>query len=116
MTSTGPNAIVHPDPDALDCLSCGACCRSGAGGTLLVPEQDLVRWSRAGRPDIARAVQPGHFGMLAFATREDGACVHLGTADNPNACSIYELRGTTCHEFPKGSRQCLEFRRQREVD
>ena len=38
--------------------------------------------------------------------------VHLGTDASPNACAIYELRGTTCREFEAGSWQCLEFRRE----
>ncbi len=70
-----------------------------------------MRWRRLGREDIARAVQPGHFGLDAFATRPDGSCVHLGTGEEPNACRIYDVRGTTCREFERGSWQCLEFRR-----
>lgn len=97
--------------DELDCLSCGACCRTGTDGRILVPAEDLLRWREIGREDVARAVQPGHFGMVAFSTRDDGSCVHLGTAASPNACQIYEIRGTTCREFERGSRQCLEFRR-----
>ena len=99
--------------DDLDCLACGACCRTGHDGRLLVPAADLVRWRRLGRDDIAAAVQPGHFGEVAFATRADGSCVHLGTDASPNACGIYEIRGTTCVEFEKGSWQCREFRRER---
>ncbi len=98
-------------PDELECLSCGACCRTGSDGRILVPPEDLLRWRNMGRADIAEAVQPGHFGMVGFATRADGACVHLGTSESPNACQIYAIRGTTCREFEKGSRQCLEFRR-----
>lgn len=115
MASMQPESIeiVHPAPEQLDCLRCGACCRTGEGGTLLIPPEDLTRWRRQGRHDILEAVQPGHFGMQAFATRASGACVHLGTPNEPNACSIYEDRGTTCREFPKGSRQCLEFRREK---
>ncbi|KPK54251.1 MAG: hypothetical protein AMJ63_03855 [Myxococcales bacterium SG8_38_1] len=97
--------------DELDCLTCGACCRTGTDGRLLIPPEDLARWRAMGRDDIADAVQPGHFGLLGFATRDDGSCVHLGTEGNPNACQIYEIRGTTCREFEKGSPQCLEFRR-----
>lgn len=97
--------------DELDCLTCGACCRTGADGRILIPEEDLLRWRRLGRDDLALAVQPGHFGEVAFATRPDGSCVHLGLPDEPNACAIYEIRGTTCREFEKGSWQCLEFRR-----
>lgn len=73
-------------------------------------------WRRIGREDLTRQLQPGHFGEMAFATREDGSCVHLGTADNANACTIYEARGTTCREFERGSRQCLEFRRDFGID
>jgi Fe-S-cluster containining protein len=97
--------------DALDCLACGVCCRTGHDGRILIPEEDLVRWRRQGREDIACAVQPGHFGLVAFATTPSGACVHLGTDFSPNACQIYEDRGTTCVEFERGSAQCHEFRR-----
>jgi Fe-S-cluster containining protein len=95
----------------LDCLRCGACCRTGTDGRILIPAEDLARWRRMGRSDIAEAVQPGHFGMVGFATRADGSCVHLGTPSNRNACSIYEIRGTSCRDFERGSAQCLEFRR-----
>jgi Fe-S-cluster containining protein len=97
--------------EELDCLACGVCCREGSDGRILVPEQDLVRWRRLGRADLAEAVQPGHFGEVAFATRDDGSCVHLGTASSVNACRIYEWRGTTCRDFERGSAQCREFRR-----
>ena len=100
----------------LDCLACGACCRTGQDGRILIPEEDLLRWRRIGRPELAEAIQPGHFGEVAFATRENGACVHLGTPSSENACAIYEVRGTTCREFERGSRQCLEFRRDFGID
>ena len=102
--------------DDLDCLACGACCRTGRGGTILVPEEDIVRWRRAGRHDVADAVQPGHFGLAAFATTPEGACVHLGTEASPHACGIYEIRGTTCREFERGGWQCREFRRDFGLD
>ena len=102
--------------DELDCLTCGACCRTGADGRILIPAQDLVRWRAMDRDDIARKTQPGHFGEVGFATREDGSCVHLGTSESDNACQIYEIRGTTCREFAKGSPQCLEFRRDFNID
>jgi Fe-S-cluster containining protein len=70
-----------------------------------------VRWRRIGRGDLALHIQPGHFGLDAFATQPDGSCTHLGTSNEPNACQIYEDRGTTCREFERGSPQCLEFRR-----
>lgn len=99
----------------LDCLTCGACCRTGHDGRILVPASDLVRWRAMGREDLAAQVQPGHFGEVGFATRPDGSCIHLGTPISPHACAIYELRGTTCRQFERGSWQCLEFRREQGV-
>lgn len=109
MTSLTPK-------EDLDCLLCGACCRTGTDGRILVPEQDLVRWRRLERPDLVDATQPGHFGLVGFATHPDGSCVHLGTPASDNACQIYEIRGTTCREFERGSEQCLEFRRDFAVE
>lgn len=105
------DSSVTPEKPSLDCRTCGACCREGSDGRILVPAEDIVRWRRSGRDDIAGALVPGHFGELAFASRSDGLCIHLGTRDNPNDCSIYEIRGTTCRDFEAGSWQCLEFRR-----
>ena len=102
---------VSSTPPELDCLACGVCCRTGADGRILIPADDLVRWRELGRDDVANATQPGHFGMVAFATDAEGACVHLGTKESENACQIYEIRGTTCRDFEAGSPQCLEFRR-----
>lgn len=100
----------------LDCLECGACCRTGHDGRILVPAEDLSRWRASGRLDLLEKLQPGHFGEMAFATRADGSCVHLGTPRSEHACAIYEIRGTTCREFERGSVQCLEFRRDFGVD
>ncbi len=108
--------------DELDCLTCGACCRTGHDGRILVPAEDLARWRRTGREDLVAQLQPGHFGEMAFATDADGACVHLGVSDgdgslaDANACAIYEVRGTTCRDFERGSRQCLEFRRDFHIE
>lgn len=101
------NAADEP----LDCLSCGACCRTATDGRILIPAEDLLRWHRIGRGDIARQIQPGHFGLEAFANRPDGNCVHLGTQVELYGCAIYADRGTTCRDFERGSPQCLEFRR-----
>ena len=104
-------AVSSPSPE-LDCLTCGACCRSGHDGRILVPAEDLLRWKKLGRLDLIAQLQPGHFGEQAFATTPSGACVHLGTKESENACQIYEDRGTTCREVERGSWQCLEFRRE----
>jgi hypothetical protein len=103
--------MSEPARDVPDCLECGACCRQGSDGRILVPEEDLVRWRRIGRADLADAVVPGHFGLMAFPYDASGACVHLGVPGQPHACAIYAIRGTTCREFEAGSAQCHEFRR-----
>jgi Fe-S-cluster containining protein len=96
----------------LDCLACGACCRQASDGRILVPVDDIVRWRRSGRDDLVAQLVEGHFSEMAFASTDAGACVHLGTASCENACRIYDVRGTTCREFERGSWQCLEFRRE----
>ncbi len=107
---------TYPAQSGLDCLTCGACCRTGHDGRILIPEEDLLRWRQAGREDIAQAIQPGHFGQAAFATHPDGSCVHLSTPHSPHACQIYDIRGTTCRDFQKGSPQCFEFRRDFHIE
>jgi Fe-S-cluster containining protein len=104
------------EPQHFDCLSCGACCRQGSDGRILVPAEDIVRWRREGRHDVVEGLVPGHFGERAFAARTDGSCIHLGVAGAANACAIYDTRGTTCREFEPGSWQCREFRRDAGID
>jgi Fe-S-cluster containining protein len=98
----------------LDCLTCGACCFQRPG-TILLSEDDLLRFARAERRDILEQLEPGHFSSMAFKMNEAGSCVFHGTAGEPHACQIYEDRGDVCREFQAGSPQCLEFRRDRGV-
>jgi Fe-S-cluster containining protein len=100
--------------EQFDCLTCGACCFQRPG-TILVEPSDLVRWRRLGREDILSRLEPGHFGQMAFAMDERGACVHHGTPTEPHACRIYEVRSETCIRFEAGSQQCREFRRERGI-
>ena len=108
--------MIEASPAALDCLTCGACCRQASDGRILVPDEDLARWRAQGKVELLEQIVPGHFGEMAFAFTADGACVHLGTSDCSHACRIYDDRGTTCREFERGSWQCLEFRRDMNVD
>jgi Fe-S-cluster containining protein len=104
--------MTDPDPtEPLDCLTCGACCRDVADGTALVSEEDLVRWKRDGAEHVLASLVPGHFSQMGFGTHPDGTCVHLGTPEHPNACSIYATRGWACHALEPGSPQCLTYRR-----
>jgi Fe-S-cluster containining protein len=104
-----------PASPELDCLTCGACCFQRPG-TILVSDNDLVRWKRAGQEHILERLTEGHFGHSAFAMGPSGGCVHHGTAEEPHACQIYADRGDTCRDFEAGSWQCLEFRRDRGID
>ena len=103
-------ALLDAASEELDCLTCSACCR-GHAGVILVSASDLLRFRRAGRPELAERVVPGHFSEEAMETRADRACVHLGRPGLPHHCSISETRPDICGEFERGSWQCLEARR-----
>ncbi len=92
------------------CLRCGACCHSREG-TILVTEEDIVRWRALGRHDLAEKLVEGHFSHQAFAQGPSGACIHLGLPGAPNDCSSHPLRAAVCRSFEPGSWQCLEARR-----
>lgn len=106
------NQTMRDDYGELDCTACGACCRSGADGRILVTQEDIERWRQTGREDLIARLVPGHFGEMAFETTAEGACVHLGTDKSAELCSIYPDRATVCRTFERGSRQCREFRRE----
>lgn len=95
-----------------DCLTCSACCRTGIAGLIAVYDHDVARWRTRGRHDLVAQLVPGRFGGQAFATTRAGACVHLGSADSPHACNIYEERGETCRGFPPGCARCHQFRQE----
>lgn len=97
-----------------DCLRCGACCYQRPG-TILVEPADLLRWKRTERADILNQLEPGHFGHMAFKMAASGACVFHGNESEPHACRVYSERSETCIRFEQGSKQCLEFRRDRGV-
>ncbi|HEX2574395.1 MAG TPA: YkgJ family cysteine cluster protein [Polyangia bacterium] len=88
----------------LDCMACGACCRS-AYDSVTVSSRDLVRRRHPGL-----VVDRGHFLELA---RTGDHCVALeGTAGGRFSCRIYEDRPKTCRDFTAGGRHCLQARRR----
>jgi Fe-S-cluster containining protein len=107
--------LSQPAPVSLEpipsCRECGACCREARDGTILIHEEDLVRWRREGATAILDGLVPGHFSQMGFPARENGACVHLGVPGLPNDCTIYPTRGKTCRDFEAGSAQCRTYRR-----
>lgn len=102
--------------DVPDCLTCSACCRTDVQGLIAVYERDVVRWLERGRMDLVQSLGPGRFGGVAFKATPQGACVHLGTAESPHACGIYDERGETCRGFPAGCARCHQFRQEAGVE
>ena len=70
-----------------------------------------MRWKREEAHHILDSLVPGHFSQMGFGTHPNGTCLHLGTPESPNACSIYATRGWACHELEPGSPQCRTYRR-----
>jgi Fe-S-cluster containining protein len=102
---------------ALDCQTCGACCREAYGAVAIAP-RDLVRKRR---PEYV--VDRGEDGAHRFELRragercaalEGGARVTDGTrlTYTSYACVIYDDRPRTCRDFTLGSAHCLTARRR----
>ncbi len=102
---------------ALDCQSCGACCRE-AYGAVVVGARDLVRKKRP-----AYVVDRGDGGAHRYELRREGErCAALGGGEvvaEPGrlritgyACAIYADRPRTCRDFTLGSAHCLTARRR----
>lgn len=77
---------------------------------MLVEANDLIRFRRAGRHDLATRLAPGHFSLPALPTDDSGRCVYQGTLEHTHDCSIYELRPQACRDFEAGSPECVAVR------
>lgn len=91
---------------ALDCLTCGACCRE-AYSSVEVSKGDAVNRKR---PEYV-LIQDTHRKLR----REGSRCAALkGGADEFEgyACEIYADRPRTCRDFTLGSANCLDARRR----
>lgn len=102
---------------ALDCQTCGACCRE-AYGAVAVSTRDLVRKRR---PEYV--VDRGESGAHRYELRRDGErCAALEGGERvtqgvrvtygPYTCVIYDDRPRTCRVFTLGSAHCLTARRR----
>lgn len=90
--------------EALDCLSCAACCRRNR---VLLTREDLARWREAGRAELlGEAYVTGRRRRLRVLS--NGDCVHL----TGNTCREYALRPDNCRAFPAGSEGCLAAREE----
>ena len=104
-----PHEPMPTDATTFDCRACGVCCREASDGRILVPAEDITRFRREGRHDIANSLVEGHFGERAFPCRPDGACVIWARPPAPTTARFYPIRGTTCRDFEAGSRRSASF-------
>jgi hypothetical protein len=89
---------------ALDCQTCGACCRQ-AYDLVLVSSRDPARKRH---PDLIVAS-----GREWAVRREGEQCAALdGPSGGPYSCRIYADRPRTCRDFQFGSKNCLDARRK----
>lgn len=94
---------------ALDCQTCGACCRA-AYHSVEVSRRDPVV-----KAQPAYVVDRGHYLELR-RDRDRCAALHGGTIENGATtryhCVIYDDRPRTCRDFTLGSVNCLTARRR----
>ena len=92
---------------ALDCQTCGACCRE-AYHSVSVSVRDPVVWKQPGL-----IVREGHRWSLL---RAGDRCAALEGGQQPAGaayhCRIYEDRPRTCRDFERAGRHCLTARRR----
>lgn len=119
---------------ALDCLTCGACCREAYHAVAVGPREQVRRTQpamvidRAAAPDAApvapsdryqlrRAAHPGptpESTVERCAALVGGELVPRGDGltTTPVRCTIYDDRPRTCRDFTLGSAHCLTARRR----
>jgi uncharacterized protein len=91
---------------SLDCLACGTCCTDNE---VILEPQDLARFEKAGRPELAKPPLARKSGGKIRLTliRESKRCHHLG---GDNRCGIYKIRPDSCSSFPVASECCIYAR------
>jgi hypothetical protein len=84
---------------ALDCLTCGACCREA---------YDTVDVSARDAKKIPPSLIERREHRLHLLRAEGNRCAAL---EGHYRCGIYELRPRTCRDFERGGRHCLSARK-----
>jgi hypothetical protein len=94
---------------ALDCQTCGACCRAAYHSVEVTPRDPVVK----ARPDFI--VDRGHYLELRRAG-DRCAALEGGHVDGNTTtrfhCAIYDDRPKTCRDFTLGGAHCLTARRR----
>jgi Fe-S-cluster containining protein len=88
---------------ALDCLTCGACCREAYHSVEVGPRDPFVRL----HPERV-STQDGRL----VVTREGSRCACLAGELGGYHCVVYADRPRTCRDFPQGGQSCVEARRR----
>lgn len=92
---------------ALDCQSCGACCREAYGAVEVSARDPFAKQ----HPEL---LVLGFEGRKTLQ-RNGSRCAHLmggNTPDEKFECNVYEDRPRTCRDFTLGSDHCLTARRR----
>ena len=94
--------------EALDCLACGACCRSGydavpAGARAIVARR---------HPHLVVARGDGYDLRRAVVDGEDRCAALEGPGAGPYRCTVYDDRPRACADLPVGGAACLQARRR----
>ncbi len=95
--------------DELECTACGACCFG-----LIVrvhPEAE----ARLTAEELVALTRIDEEAGRILRQREDGACSALVRSGGRFLCAIYERRPAACAAFERGSKRCLDWRRDRGV-
>ena len=97
---------------ALDCLTCGACCREAFHSVTVSPRDPVVKLHpelvvrREGRTELARS------GARCAALGGGPPQKAAYEASASYTCAIYTDRPATCRDFELGSDNCLTARRR----
>ena len=94
---------------ALDCQTCGACCRAAYHSVEVQPRDPVVKAQPAYVIDRGHYLELQREGDRCAALK--GGLVELGKTTRYQ-CVIYDDRPKTCREFTLGSAHCLTARRR----
>jgi hypothetical protein len=106
LPADAPACARWEPADALQCQTCGACCREAYHSVEVSRREPVVQR----HPEWVLK-----FDSHVKLRREGGRCVALEgghTAREPYACAIYDERPRTCREFTRGGDHCLDARRR----
>jgi hypothetical protein len=97
----------EPRLDAIDCLSCGACCRQGFDVVDVGPRERFARH----HPELIEIRSADR----CVVPRPEGRCIALagsGESDAPYLCRHYHERPRSCRDFAVGGDACLIARQR----